>query len=52
MGGMKSEFWDGIYEPEQMTNLMDTDDVADIIIENTKQRDFLHVTEVVIKNKI
>lgn len=51
MGGMKSEFWDGIYEPEQIKDLMDTDDVADIIIANAKQRKFLTVTEVIIKNK-
>lgn len=51
MGGMKSAFWDGIYEPEQMENLMDTDDVAEIIVENTKQRALLTVTEVIIKNK-
>lgn len=52
MGGMNSAFWDGIYEPEQIKHLMNPDDVADIIIENTKPRDFLSVTEVVIKNKI
>ncbi|MED4203531.1 SDR family oxidoreductase [Neobacillus mesonae] len=52
MGGMKSPFWDGIYEPEQTKHLMDPDDVADIIIENTKPRASLSVTEVIIKNKI
>lgn len=51
MGGMQSPFWDGIYEPEQIKNLMNPDDVADIIIENTKQRKNLSVTEVIIKNK-
>lgn len=50
MGGMKSEFWDGIYTEEQMKHLMDPDDVADIIIENTNPRRNLKVTEVVIKN--
>lgn len=52
MGGMKSPFWDGIYKPEQTKHLMDPDDVADIIIENTKPRASLSVTEVIIKNKI
>lgn len=52
MGGMKSEFWDGIYTEEQTKNLMDPDDIAEIIIENTKPRKFLKVTEVVIKNNI
>jgi uncharacterized protein len=52
MGGMNSEFWDGIYTKEQTKNLMDPDDVADIIIENTKAKRNLAVTEVVIKNKI
>lgn len=52
MGGMRSEFWDGIYTQEQIKDLMNPDDVADIIIENTKPRKFLHVTEVIIKNKI
>lgn len=52
MGGMKSAFWDGIYEAGQMEGLMNPDDVADIIIENTKHRASLSVTEVIIKNKI
>ncbi|GHH99492.1 SDR family oxidoreductase [Neobacillus kokaensis] len=52
MGGMKSPFWDGIFEPERINRLMDPDDVADIIIENTKPRASLTVTEVIIKNKI
>ncbi|WP_254119610.1 SDR family oxidoreductase [Bacillus sp. FJAT-29790] len=52
MGGMKSEFWDGIFTQEQIKDFMDPDDVADIIIENTKLRKNLLVTEVIIKNKI
>lgn len=52
MGGMNSEFWDGIYTKEQTKNLMDPDDVADIIIENTKPRKNLMATQVVIKNKM
>lgn len=52
MGGMKSEFWDGIYTQEQISNLMDTDDVADIIIGNIKARRNLNVKEIVIKNSL
>lgn len=50
MGGMKSEFWDGIYTEEEIANLMDPDDIADIIIANIKTRRNLNVKEVVIKN--
>ncbi|MFC5464842.1 SDR family oxidoreductase [Lederbergia graminis] len=50
MGGMKTEFWDGIYTQEEIKDLMDPDDVADIIIDNIKPRKNLNVTEVVIKN--
>ncbi|EMR05402.1 putative oxidoreductase [Bhargavaea cecembensis DSE10] len=52
MGGMKSEFWDGIYTQEEMANLMEPDDVADIIIGNIKARRNLNVKEVVIKNSL
>lgn len=52
MGGMKTEFWDGIYQEEEIQNLMDPDDVADIIIDNIKTRRNLVVKDVVIKNKI
>ena len=52
MGGMKSSFWDGIYMQDEIKHLMNPDDVADIIIETTKPRNFLSVTEVIIKNKI
>jgi uncharacterized protein len=52
MGGMKSEFWDGIYTQEEMANLMDPDDIADIIIGNIKARKNLNVKEVVIKNSL
>ncbi len=50
MGGMRSPFWDGILPDDVQENLMDTDDIADIIIENAKVRKNLLVTEVVIKN--
>lgn len=51
MGGMRTEFWNGIFDEEQMKHLMDPDDVADIILENMKPRPYLNVEEVVIKNK-
>lgn len=51
MGGMRSPFWDGILPDDVQENLMDTDDIADIIIENAKVRKNLLVTEVIIKNK-
>jgi len=51
MGGMKTEFWDGIYSEEQTKNLMEADDVADIIIDNLKPRRNMFVPQVVIKNK-
>jgi short-subunit dehydrogenase len=52
MGGMKSPFWDEILAKEKTKDFMDPDDVADIIIENTKPRKGIAVTEVIIKNKI
>ncbi|WP_052427455.1 SDR family oxidoreductase [Neobacillus niacini] len=52
MGGMKSPFWDGILSAERIKDFMDPDDVADIIIENTKPRKNITVTEVIIKNKM
>lgn len=52
MGGMKTEFWDGIYQEEEIKNLMDPDDVADIIIDNIKTRRNLEVKDIVIKNNI
>ncbi len=52
MGGMKSAFWDGIFTEDKIKDFMDPDDVADIIIENTKPRKNTLVTEVIIKNKI
>lgn len=51
MGGMKTEFWDGIYTEEEMKHLMDSEDVADIIMENIRSRAHLAVTEVTIKNR-
>ncbi|HEY4600108.1 MAG TPA: SDR family NAD(P)-dependent oxidoreductase [Cerasibacillus sp.] len=51
MGGMKTNFWDDVFEEEEMTHLMDPDDVADIIMDNLKPRQGLEVSEIVIRNK-
>ncbi|WP_172370782.1 SDR family oxidoreductase [Sporosarcina jiandibaonis] len=50
MGGMKTEFWDGIYDESQTAGLMDPEDIADIIYHNAKTRKNLNVEQVVIKN--
>ncbi|WP_028274645.1 SDR family oxidoreductase [Atopococcus tabaci] len=50
MGGMKTEFWNGIYDESETEGLMHPDDVADIIMENVKPRRNLNVDQVVIKN--
>ncbi|CAD2072383.1 SDR family oxidoreductase [Phocicoccus pinnipedialis] len=50
MGGMKTEFWDGILKEDQMTHLMDPEDIAEIIMANVKERKNLTVEQVVIKN--
>lgn len=52
MGGMKTNFWDGIYEPGSIGHLMDPEDVADIIMANATTRTNLNVNQVVIKNRI
>ena len=52
MGGMKTNFWDDIYEEDEITHLMEPDDVADIILANVKPRKNLTVPEIVIKNHI
>ncbi|AOV07504.1 SDR family oxidoreductase [Sporosarcina ureilytica] len=50
MGGMKTEFWDGIFDESQTAGLMDPDDISDIIYHNAKVRKNLNVEQVVIKN--
>lgn len=50
MGGMKTEFWDGIFDASQTEGLMDPEDIADIIYHNAKERKNLNVEQVVIKN--
>lgn len=50
MGGMKTEFWDGIFEESVTAGMMDPEDIAEIIIHNLKLRKQLNVDKVVIKN--
>ena len=50
MGGMKTEFWDGIFDATQTEGLMDPEDIADIIYHNARNRKNLNVEQVVIKN--
>ena len=52
MGGMKTSFWDEIYTEEEISHLMDPDDVADIILANAQKRNYLTVPEIVIKNHL
>ncbi|MEK5230602.1 SDR family oxidoreductase [Lysinibacillus sp. FSL K6-0232] len=47
MGNMKTELWDGAKAEE---SYMDPDDVADIIIENTIERNNMVLEEIIIKN--
>lgn len=51
MGGMNTNFWDGIYAKGQTDYLMNPNDVADIIIDNIKPRKNILVSEITIKNK-
>lgn len=51
MGGMKTEFWDGILDETQTEHMMDPDDIADIIIANAQTRPHINVDQVVIKNR-
>lgn len=50
MGGMKTPFWDGLMDKEDTGGLMDPDDIADIILANTKIRNNINVKDVIIKN--
>ncbi len=50
MGGMATEFWDGILDESTTAGLMDPDDIADIIYHNASLRKNLNVEQVVIKN--
>ena len=50
MGGMATEFWDGILDESITAGLMDPEDIADIIYHNASLRKNLNVEQVVIKN--
>lgn len=47
---MKTPFWEGTFEKSEMDGMMDPEDIADIILANTKDRPNLTVPEVVIEN--
>ena len=51
MGGMNTDFWDGILEESVTSNMMDPDDIADIVLANIKVRPHINVSDVIIKNK-
>ena len=50
MGGMNTDFWNGILPEERTEKMMNPDDIADIIFENTKARKNLMIPEIIIKN--
>jgi short-subunit dehydrogenase len=50
MGGMNTDFWNGILSEERTEKMMSPDDIADIIFENTKARKNLMIPEIIIKN--
>ncbi len=50
MGNMNTEFWSDPNQPEKKERFIDPDDMADIIIANTKTRKHLTVEEIVVKN--
>lgn len=49
MGGMQTEFWNGIFDETKTSGFMKSDDVADVIIASTTQT--LVPAELVIKSK-
>ena len=50
MGGMNTDFWNGILPEERTEKMMNPDDIAEIIFENTKARKNLMIPEIIIKN--
>lgn len=50
MGGMNTNFWGDELENQADTGLMNPDDVADIIISNTQERQNINVPKIIIKN--
>jgi len=52
MGNMKTDLWGDEHPEAQLSNYMNPDDVAEIIIENLKPRRHLCVTDVTILNHV
>lgn len=50
MGGMGTPFWDGTPNENRVDDLMDPDAIADVIIENTRDKDQMIISEIVIRN--
>lgn len=51
MGGMKTPFWEGTLDDGDTQGMMDPEDIAEIILANTKNRPHITVPEVIIKNR-
>lgn len=49
MGGMQTEFWNGIFDETKTVTFMNPEDVADVIVSSTNQK--LIPSEIVIKSK-
>ncbi|MDN6161983.1 MAG: SDR family oxidoreductase [Atopostipes sp.] len=50
MGGMNTHFWGDELQDQSDTGLMNPNDVADVIISNTKKRQNMNVPKVIIEN--
>lgn len=50
MGGMNTDFWNGILDKDSTQHLMQPDDIATIIMNNIKQYPLTNVADVIIKN--
>lgn len=51
MSGMKTPFWEGTLDDSDTEGMMDPEDIADIILANTKIRPNISVPQVIIENK-
>lgn len=50
MGGMNTDFWNGILDKDSTQHLMDPNDIATIIMNNIEQHPLTNVADVIIKN--
>lgn len=50
MGGMNTDFWNGILDKDSTQHLMQPDDIATIIMNNIEQYPLTNVADVIIKN--